>query len=84
MFSNFDRFLRKKIVNKSTLNSPIITDLCTCGDVNGDNVVDILDYLLVLRSMGRYVTDNRDLDGDGRVTQKDLDIVIKNFGLRGD
>src|SRR5262249_51969555 len=55
------------------------------GDANGDGVTNDLDVFLVLRQIGRTGTDaaaNADLNGDGRVTTADLDIVRTHYLTR--
>lgn len=53
------------------------------GDLNGDNIVDDADLLLVLMTYGEYNLDY-DLTGDGYVDEADLLIVIFNFGATGE
>ncbi|NUL82706.1 MAG: PQQ-dependent sugar dehydrogenase [Armatimonadetes bacterium] len=51
------------------------------GDVNGDDIVDDADLLIVLESFG---TDGLgDVNGDGIVDDLDLAIVLESFGLAG-
>ena len=59
------------------------------GDVNGDNSVNIADYLIVRGAFGtssdspNYVA-AADLDGNGSVNATDFLILRKNFGRAGD
>lgn len=59
------------------------------GDVNGDNTVNIADFLLVRRAFGAsqggpgYLP-GADLNRDGRVDIRDFIIVRRNFGVAGD
>lgn len=53
------------------------------GDLNGDNIVDDADLLLVLMTYGEYNLDY-DLTGDGYIDDADLLIVIFNFGASGE
>jgi hypothetical protein len=54
------------------------------GNVNGDEMVNLLDLLAVLADFGRIgdsiVNPATDLDGDGMVNLLDLLIVLRNFG----
>jgi hypothetical protein len=56
------------------------------GDVNGDNVVDLADFLILAAT---YEVDpptapEADLDGDGAVNLADFLILAANYGLAGD
>ncbi|MFQ3610048.1 MAG: hypothetical protein SNJ72_01010 [Fimbriimonadales bacterium] len=53
------------------------------GDLNGDNVIDDADLLIVLFAFGSNDA-NADLNGDGVVDDADLLIVLFNFGAVGD
>ncbi|MCW5941339.1 MAG: putative Ig domain-containing protein [Fimbriimonadaceae bacterium] len=59
------------------------------GDVNGDNTVNIADFLLVRKAFGAsqggpgYLA-GADLNKDGRVDIRDFVIVRRNFGVAGD
>lgn len=53
------------------------------GDLNGDNLVDDADLLMVLFSYGEYNIDY-DLTGDGYVDDSDLMIVLFHFGQTGE
>lgn len=54
------------------------------GDVNDDNVVDIMDLNETLLQFARTGTQTGDLDGDGQVGLPDLNIVLINFARTGD
>ncbi|PEJ52241.1 hypothetical protein CN692_22060 [Bacillus sp. AFS002410] len=51
------------------------------GDTNKDNVIDILDALNIQTFWGTNKT-SADLNFDGVVNKKDMDYVIKNYGLQ--
>ncbi|XZF76991.1 dockerin type I domain-containing protein [Bacillus sp. AL-1R] len=53
----------------------------TAGDVNGDNVIDIMDALAI---QTYWETNKRsaDINFDGNVDAKDFAFVEKNFGLQ--
>jgi len=53
------------------------------GDVNGDNVINDADLLLVLFNFGASNA-SVDLNGDGVVNDADLLMVLFNFGLVGE
>ncbi len=49
----------------------------------GDNAITMADVMWVQSHLGRYSTGPEDVDGDGIVTQRDLDLVTANLGQRG-
>lgn len=51
------------------------------GDTNKDNVIDILDALNIQTYWGKNQSGS-DLNFDGVVDKKDMDYVVKNFGLQ--
>jgi subtilisin family serine protease len=51
------------------------------GDANKDNVIDILDALYLQTYWGTNQS-GADLNFDGVVNKKDMDFVVKNFGLQ--
>ena len=51
------------------------------GDVNKDNVIDILDAIEIQKNWGTN-TVGADLNFDGVVDKKDMNFVVKNFGLQ--
>jgi hypothetical protein len=53
------------------------------GDVNGDNMIDDADLLMVLFEFGNTGS-SADLNGDGTVDDADLLIVLFNFGASGE
>lgn len=89
-------FLYKRIRNASTNNGFILTPLMLAGDVNivldrnnkpigyGDNTIDDRDVLAVQKHMGQAWNGPEDVDGDGRVTVNDLNLVVANLGRNGD
>ncbi len=75
----------KRIVRGVSLNSDVsglVFNLIN-GDLNGDNVIDDADLLIVLFNFGAN-DPNVDLNGDGVVDDADLLIVLFNFGAVGD
>lgn len=72
-------------VNAITLTPNVQLDwnFETLGDVNGDDVIDDSDLLMILFDFGthRFLSD---LNGDGTVDDGDLLIVLFNFGLAGE
>lgn len=56
----------------------------TLGDVNGDNVINNADLLVVLFEFGQSTSSTADLNGDGVVNNADLLIVLFGFGQQGD
>jgi hypothetical protein len=62
--------------------------LLIAGDLFRDGRIDVLDVMLAQAAFGRCSGSPTfqawlDLDGDGCVTTKDLDIVMSNFGRVG-
>jgi hypothetical protein len=55
------------------------TGALVSGDLINDEVIDVLDW-------GAYVVRNAnaDLNGDGVINTTDGDLILANFGLRGD
>jgi hypothetical protein len=53
------------------------------GDVNKDDVIDVLDAIELQKNWGKN-TSGSDLNFDGIVDKKDMDYVIKNYGLQND
>ncbi|EPD53716.1 hypothetical protein HMPREF1210_00539 [Paenisporosarcina sp. HGH0030] len=53
------------------------------GDVNKDHVIDVLDAIELQKNWGKN-TSGSDLNFDGTVDKKDMDYVIKNYGLQND
>lgn len=53
------------------------------GDVNKDNVIDVLDAIELQKNWGKN-TSGSDLNFDGIVDQKDMNYVIQNYGLQND
>lgn len=73
-----------KKVSLSNVSGPIQQNFTlTNGDVNGDNVVDDADLLVVLFNFGGADAAS-DVNGDGTVDDADLLIVLFNFGSAGD
>jgi hypothetical protein len=56
----------------------------TLGDVNGDDIIDDADLLVVLFEFGNSTNAPADVNGDGIVDDADLLIVLFNFGAQGD
>ncbi len=53
------------------------------GDLNGDNIVNILDYSILKNSWNSYATD-ADINGDGQVQVFDYALLKGNWFRRGD
>ncbi|WHY79980.1 S8 family serine peptidase [Neobacillus sp. WH10] len=51
------------------------------GDVNKDNVIDVLDAIEMQKNWGKNKSGS-DLNFDGVVDKKDMDYIIKNYGLQ--
>jgi hypothetical protein len=89
-------FLSKRMINTQIASNTLVSPLVYNGDCNpiynangqivsyGDNVIDINDYNAVISHLGQIWTGPEDVDGDGIVTLRDLDIILANFGLIGD
>jgi hypothetical protein len=74
-----------RIIRGVSLNSDVsglVFNLIN-GDLNGDNVIDDADLLVVLFNFGSNDAAT-DLNGDGGVDDADLLIVLFNFGAVGD
>ncbi len=54
------------------------------GDVNGDNTINISDFLALRRDFGTSAGGPADLNGDGSVNVADFLILRSNFGRTGD
>ncbi len=53
----------------------------TAGDVNGDDVIDVLDALAI-QTHGGTNERSADINFDGTVDMKDLSFVENNFGIK--
>ncbi|MEM9082679.1 MAG: hypothetical protein AAGB34_03720 [Planctomycetota bacterium] len=51
-----------------------------CADANGDQVVDVADFIAVLLNFGQSNPAQGDANGDGTVTVADFIAVLLNFG----
>lgn len=54
------------------------------GDVNGDNTINISDFLALRQAFGTSAGGPADLNGDGSVNVADFLILRSNFGRTGD
>jgi len=66
------------------------------GDVNGDNVINTDDYLLISRNVGMRALDtfdsypnpdwnsSLDLNKDGVINSLDIEVLSRDFGTFGD
>ncbi len=70
-------------VHLETDQEPEIRVILGNGDLNGDNIVDDNDLLIVLLLFGEY-SPEYDLTGDNYIDDQDLLIVLFNFGSTGD
>lgn len=88
-------FLSVRMKNNQVGANTLVSPLVYAGDCNpiynadgliigyGDNVIDINDVNAVLAHLGMIWTGPEDVDGDGMVTERDLEIVEANFGMVG-
>ena len=55
------------------------------GDMNGNNVIDLLDYNILRATWARLPADlNADVNGDGKVDGVDYGLLLKNWAKSGD
>lgn len=90
-------FLRHALLNVQPGAMGLQFDLLA-GDIDGDNIVSILDYLLLSGNFGKSSADSDwmtpgangippmecDIDGDGSVSILDYLLISENFGISGD
>ena len=71
--------VRKVAVSDAGLTWSAGAAALVLGDIIQDNVVDVLDW-------GAYVVNNpnADLNADGLINSVDGNIILANFGVRGD
>jgi len=74
------RRLVAQVINKDVTLRPSLLN----GDINRDNSVTIADLTQARQKLGRFTVGPEDADGDGQVTQNDLDIISKNIPQVGD
>jgi hypothetical protein len=81
----------QRVVALTTTTGATMVDVGTLleGDVVADNQINILDFSGLATAYGRCAeastfNANADLNGDGCVNQADLDLLVANFGRRGD
>ncbi len=72
-------FSERRLLVTTTLDLDLVL-----GDINGDNVVDDADLLVVLFEFGQATTNPVDVNGDGVVDDADLLIVLFAFGSQGE
>lgn len=90
MYSTFNEYRTLDGVDYGdwkTLSYPNEIENATPGDVNKDNVIDIMDALAIQASFGAHAADgnyNRgaDINFDGVIDGKDFAYVEKNFGMQ--
>ncbi len=82
-FTMHNPLLLSSDVRGETIGNIIGFNLFTAaaGDTNKDNVIDILDALNIQTYWGTNKVGS-DLNFDGIVNKKDMDYVVKNFGLQ--
>ncbi|MEY4826832.1 MAG: hypothetical protein RLZZ288_383, partial [Planctomycetota bacterium] len=73
------RTLRRRVSVSDAGVNWSATGALVSGDLINDEVIDVLDW-------GAYVVRNAnaDLNGDGEINTTDGDLILANFGLRGD
>lgn len=70
-------------VNSSDNNITLPTVNLTSGDMNGDEILDILDYNILITTIQRGgVGTMEDLNSDGRVNAADLNIFLRQLNSR--
>lgn len=62
-------------------NISFVLNTTKAGDVNKDNVIDVLDAIEMQKYWGTN-TIGSDLNFDGTVDKKDMDYIINNYGLQ--
>ena len=72
--------LRNQVINIDTTLRPTLLN----GDVDRDNAITQLDTRAVQGKIGQFTNGPEDADGDGRITQNDVTIIIMNLGKVGD
>ena len=84
---DLDNFLFGSFTGKNIAAGPLeftftIKEQLLIGDVNRDEVVNILDLILVARQLGKSVSPNspEDVNGDGVVNIFDLTLVAQGIG----
>ena len=84
---DLDNFLFGSFTGKNITAGPLeftftIKEQLLIGDVNRDEVVNILDLILVARQLGKSVSPNspEDVNGDGVVNIFDLTLVAQGIG----
>lgn len=79
------------LLNENDYDGNGVPDACDCrADVNGDGIVDLLDFLQARRRRGPCPTPflaaaptptcSEDVDGDGFVDDEDLSLILNNLG----
>ncbi|MDE2125049.1 MAG: hypothetical protein KGJ62_00480 [Armatimonadetes bacterium] len=97
VYITIPKCLRRRVTRANIPAHQLISTSMILGDVNpvkdpttlqivryGDNVIDAKDVVAVLLRMGQWYSGPEDVDGDGRVTSRDLAIVESNLGKAGD
>lgn len=77
-------YIRYVVSDVSGFDPPLITLIA--GDVNGDDVINIFDVMLVAANFNLPVTPNNEkmnFNSDSRITIADLALVAKNYGVHG-
>jgi hypothetical protein len=76
-------FLSRRIPNFTTGQGTFITPLIFNGDVDRNNAVTQGDLTRAQAKLGQFTTGPEDVDGDGRVTSADINIITNNIGKVG-
>ena len=89
---NLARVIRSVVFPATGSPQPLLhidPPILPAGDVDGSNIVDAGDVLILRNSFGQASSDpvfddTVDLNRDGIVDVQDFSILSRNFGLRGD
>jgi hypothetical protein len=85
--ASLSRRIRSVLV-ADEMNGPVAFGVLPAGDLNGDDVVNVLDFSIMRaafgRSPGTLGYDRRaDVDGDSLVGVVDFSLLRRNFGRAG-
>lgn len=82
-FTMYKSLVLSDDVRGETIGKRLGYNLATAkaGDVNKDNVIDVLDAIELQKNWGTNKSGS-DLNFDGIVDKKDMDFIIKNYGIQ--